>query len=1073
MANWSTLKAAIASVIKNNGNQEITGQVLQNTLNSIISNIGKDSSFVDIAIPSTNPGVPDGNVFYLATKQGIYSNFSGITVLKGEVAILEWRGKWEKKETGLATNEKVLELENSKQDNLTFDKTPTINSNNPVTSGGIREALDVQKNEVNEAKDKALQAIHENEQSAISNFNSQRVTPEMLSESTKQLIEASGGGTITNLADDEDIQSVNDGTGSNVLKLANRIYNPVNFSGKGYKIIRKNIVEGKNVLTQDMVNEPNTVYEIRYDFDLNEQEITIPEGCILKFEGGNFRNGSITGSETCIVSPAYNIFYNTIIKGSYNNDYAFCEWFGAVGDGITDDTISVQKTIDSFNCVNFCAKTYLLEQVTMHDYTNIRGVYHKTIIVTSSTEKFNIDNLPLFTDVKTIFYAYDKAFITLSCLDFQLTNADYCNAIVFDNSDTNGAGITFDLRPTVTDITVNGGYYAIYVDKLTREARITNFVAYYTHADYGMYIRGTDNTLLNCTTGGTYLGGIYARQNCRLNNIKCFAAHKYFQSTKDLTVFSPDKYYAMYLEGSYINAVNIDLQQNCLNGLYVGGISNYVQGVFNAAAGYTRPKDSTTVCCNIVVGSGARGNIIDSIHTTDFLNSYCSHFIYMLSHSNTQNNEFNISSHQTGVDTNTVVCNVYTDANVINYNGRRLNPSSIPHDYIIKNSVTTFDIFSNYFCKTLSYNNSATLDIPLTGILTRYSQLSFNFNAYSSINWGSNGEFLKVGYITACLFINNVQKYEIGMNVKCGSNVYTRLWRLDTMQNMTEEILPTDKVILRLVYLHLAEEATNVQLSIPDIRILSSRTTPYRIPVTEIIPTNDKFDIYKNNKLHAKLNGADLEIKDTYALILNYNQETASDFRWIKLFSYNHNEAGGIECFYNSDNAFMIHKTTIYKLYGSIIPDIRYFREGNITTIYAKLKSPYDKFKVLDSVYKGTWYGIQYDKNVEYTDIPDMINSQEFEVMSESGTPTICNLIFYENNKLLVGKANGVHIIPTYHHSVLTSGAFSTKPASSRIPIGFAYFCTDKKTTEGSTNGIMIYHKGDGVWVDALGRVIK
>ena len=208
MANWSTLKAAIASVIKNNGNQEITGQVLQNTLNSIISNIGKDTSFVDIAIPSTNPGVPDGNVFYLATKQGIYSNFSGITVLKGEVAILEWRGKWEKKETGLATNEKVLELENSKQDNLTFDKTPTINSNNPVTSGGIREALDVQKNEVNEAKDKALQAIDENEQSAISNFNSQRVTPEMLSESTKQLIEASGGGTITNLADDEDIQSV-------------------------------------------------------------------------------------------------------------------------------------------------------------------------------------------------------------------------------------------------------------------------------------------------------------------------------------------------------------------------------------------------------------------------------------------------------------------------------------------------------------------------------------------------------------------------------------------------------------------------------------------------------------------------------------------------------------------------------------------------------------------------------------------------------------------------------------------------------------------------------------------------
>lgn len=36
-----------------------------------------------------------------------------------------------------------------------------------------------------------------------------------------------------------------------------------------------------------------------------------------------------------------------------------------------------------------------------------------------------------------------------------------------------------------------------------------------------------------------------------------------------------------------------------------------------------------------------------------------------------------------------------------------------------------------------------------------------------------------------------------------------------------------------------------------------------------------------------------------------------------------------------------------------------------------------------------------------------------------------------------------------------------------------AYFCTDKQTTEGITNGIMIYYKGDSVWVDALGRVVS
>lgn len=127
----------------------------------------------------------------------------------------------------------------------------------------------------------------------VSEFVNRKVTPEMLSESTKQLIEASGGGTITNLADDEDIESVDDGTGTNVLKFKDRAYSPSTFSGKGYKILRKNIVDGKNLLTQDMINEPNTRYIIQYDFDLNEQEITIPEDCILDFQGGSFNNGSI------------------------------------------------------------------------------------------------------------------------------------------------------------------------------------------------------------------------------------------------------------------------------------------------------------------------------------------------------------------------------------------------------------------------------------------------------------------------------------------------------------------------------------------------------------------------------------------------------------------------------------------------------------------------------------------------------------------------------------------------------------------------------------------------------------
>lgn len=83
MANWTALKAAIADVIKTNGNQEITGRLLQNVLNSIVSSVGENSSFAGIATPNTNPGVPDGNAFYLAYEKGVYSNFDASIELDG------------------------------------------------------------------------------------------------------------------------------------------------------------------------------------------------------------------------------------------------------------------------------------------------------------------------------------------------------------------------------------------------------------------------------------------------------------------------------------------------------------------------------------------------------------------------------------------------------------------------------------------------------------------------------------------------------------------------------------------------------------------------------------------------------------------------------------------------------------------------------------------------------------------------------------------------------------------------------------------------------------------------------
>ena len=107
MGNYEVLKQAVAAVIRSNGNQAITGTILQKVLLTIISTVGNGATFAGIATPTTNPGTPDQNLFYIASENGIYSNFNGIT-LNGEVVILSNEsGEWVKNDTGIALSNRL------------------------------------------------------------------------------------------------------------------------------------------------------------------------------------------------------------------------------------------------------------------------------------------------------------------------------------------------------------------------------------------------------------------------------------------------------------------------------------------------------------------------------------------------------------------------------------------------------------------------------------------------------------------------------------------------------------------------------------------------------------------------------------------------------------------------------------------------------------------------------------------------------------------------------------------------------------------------------------------------------
>ena len=165
MADFSALKTSIQNYIKKNGNEEITGNLLQQILLSMVSTLG-DSAINDlvtalnaeianrgnadtelggnittlqgvvngikanvengyvyagIATPSATP--VSGKVFYLALTAGTYTNF-GATVVPQGINILKYNGS-------------VWSLDSF----LGLDDAPTQGSDNLVKSGGVLDSI--------------------------------------------------------------------------------------------------------------------------------------------------------------------------------------------------------------------------------------------------------------------------------------------------------------------------------------------------------------------------------------------------------------------------------------------------------------------------------------------------------------------------------------------------------------------------------------------------------------------------------------------------------------------------------------------------------------------------------------------------------------------------------------------------------------------------------------------------------------------------------------------------------------------------------------------------------------------
>lgn len=140
MGNYDQLKNAVAAVIYDNGAEYITGDRLQDVLVTIINSVGAGATFAGVALPNTNPGTPDPNMFYLAGKAGTYTNFN-VTITKGLWVFTNDGGTWTGTDLQVsmlfATGEDVTET------SIAGDITQGASGDLP-TVGAVRGALEAE-----------------------------------------------------------------------------------------------------------------------------------------------------------------------------------------------------------------------------------------------------------------------------------------------------------------------------------------------------------------------------------------------------------------------------------------------------------------------------------------------------------------------------------------------------------------------------------------------------------------------------------------------------------------------------------------------------------------------------------------------------------------------------------------------------------------------------------------------------------------------------------------------------------------------------------------------------------------
>lgn len=907
-------------------------------------------------------------------------------------------------------------LKDTKQDKLIFDEFPTENSKNPVTSDGIYQALQ--------------------------DTTKQEITLDDLSPEILQLIINSGDKNITNFADGEDLTTVSE-NGIEVLKFKDRIPSFNSNIKMGYKILR--LKDSSNILTQeDFDDNYPYIYEVRYDFDLNNSPIRLSNNSILYFTTGSLSNGYIEntqGGKYYILSNKNNILKNINLGSGLNNSYIPLKWFDLklgeyvskedaeynfqilnayitnfrkvelpigvvnidVGDDypitLLDDSIirGEDKELSKLFCTGTCFSTNTFKDIL---FENLSIRFDSTVYSMSYNPKsvtFKNCIIEAYGTVDTLFLHTNGSDPSNNYDHFQTTTFKDCQ-LVFNSSKSN---FTF----------INGRHNdKVIFDNITT---IKNTLTGSTAVDICDYLikKCTSVNILNSTI------------DCNLNHI--YDDYDTVESNYSIS-HSDNSYYIGIKSSKIFRVLGYLISTKCIDDIEI-------KDSVITTKGYDQDRTNPS--------------------TNPHINFYGSYNRKVNLSKAAKGSIFNENAENNGGGTRPIVIKFW-DAN----SSPKLYASDIEY-YFDKDNNMIHNPYYEYNIGVLDIKNGnisssmKSLLVPeLLGAKTMVAE-NYAFNVQELDITVTSNVSVNIGNI---IYIAKADSEHTRLNLdytfKNPVRGLTNYSPTAVIYNNTEEIVyvTLNQTLIKL-YPYLSATITNGKFLNP---------TKYNTYFTTSNDTEIRNYFYLNSGDEVIFANTSFQcIEANSGIFTHFSRKSLNSYVYRSIFSSNelHNER------------YFMYNDYVYVALG----------QGALAEDYSTVEystSENDTFYDGDVLIKCLGKAARIVTN----DVNNLYLLGHYKKVGSN------NILFAEelcyNTDSFHYTYDGiksVRLSNTVAGSDLRRGLFEDRPISNEydLYIGFMYFCTDKSTIEGNSNGIPIYYKGNvegvDIWVDALGREIN